>query len=412
MIVIAGGDVLTKDGWTQTDVVVEGERIVAIGDDLPGESRIDAGGCLVGPGLVDVHTHCREPGQTWKEDIESTSRAAGAGGFTSVVAMPNTEPAMDDVKTIEAVRERGREVGMIDLIPAAAMTRNRAGTEITDLEELYDAGVRLFSDDGDPVEDDKLILEIMRRLADLPGAVLAQHAEVKSMTHEGHMHQGQVSRSLGIGGMPAEAESAQVARDLDLVARTGVRYHCQHVSAAQTVDLLAQATGSGLNVTSEVTPHHLSFTDEDVVGLNPNFKMYPPLRSSDDRDALVEALQDGTITMVATDHAPHSVEEKSVAFNEAPRGVIGLETSAAVTWDMLGDRDRFFEVMSTNPGRLIGVGPSELEVGQAADIVVFDPGTRWTPERFESKSTNSPFLGRHLKGRVMTTVYRGGITHG
>ncbi len=273
--------------------------------------------------------------------------------------------------------------------------------------------MRLFTDDGDCVEDDQMAERLMERISALPGAVFCQHAERTELSRGGHMHEGAVSARLGMEAMPSEAESAIVARDLGVVRRTGAAYHCQHVSAAETVDLIRGAKDEGLSVTAEVTPHHLTFTDSDVEDVDPNFKMYPPLRSAEDRAALRSGLLDGTIDAVATDHAPHTREEKSVGFESAPRGVIGLETAAAAVWEIVGDPHRFFEVLSTNPARIAGMENQGLVLrpGLPANIVVFDPKATWVARSFFSKSTNSPYLGAQMTGRVVATIARGHLAH-
>ena len=416
MILLRGGDVLTDEGFQTVDVLIVNGEVADMGADLAppdGADVVDATGCLVGPGFVDIHVHFREPGQTWKEDIETGSRAAAAGGFTAVVAMPNTEPTTDNPELVRLVRERGRQIGLVEVVPAAAITRGRLGTEVTDLETLHRAGVRVFSDDGDSLADDRTLYEVMARLAQLEGAVLSQHAEDAAQTRDGHMHQGELSRRLGLGGLPAEAETTIVERDLDLVVNTGVRYHCQHVSAAATVELIRQAKADGLAVTAEVTPHHLSFDVTYLNSLDSNFKMYPPLRESEDREALQWALTDGTIDAVATDHAPHAPSEKAVPFEDAPRGVIGLETAAAVAHGVIGDRLRFFEVMSMAPARIAGIERHghPIGIGRPGNIVVFDTDHSWTVEKFQSKSTNSPYLGRKLRGKAVATILSGRIVH-
>lgn len=413
MIVIRGGDVLTPDGWASADVAIESGRITAIEPGLSGEVEIDGVGCLVGPAFVDMHTHLREPGQTWKEDIASGSAAAAAGGFTAITAMPNTEPALDSPTVVASVLDTGRNVGRVEVVASGALTVGRMGAEPVDVEDLHRVGVRLFTDDGDSVANPDVLEEVMARIAALPGAFVAQHAEDASRTVGGHMHAGATAQKLGVNGLPAEAEADIVERDLVLAARTGVHYHCQHVSAKMTVDLIRAAKESGLAVTAEVTPHHLTFDESDVVDLSSDFKMYPPLRSGDDRAALLTGLEDGTIDAVATDHAPHLPEEKQVGFAAAPRGVIGLETAASAVWGALGDRDRMFDVLSQTPARILGLDDQgrALETGAVANLVVFDPSATWTPEEFISKSSNSPYKGRELLGTVRATIYRGNIVH-
>ena len=415
MILLEGGSVLTKGGFEALDVLIDGDNVIRIGKTIEsnGAEVIDATGCLIGPGFVDLHVHFRDPGQTWKEDLESGSRAAAAGGFTAVVAMPNTDPALDNLEVMFTVNERAREVGLIELAFASAITRGRLGVEPVDLEALYDIGVRVFSDDGDSVTDDAVLKEVMNRVSGLDGAVVAQHAEVASATRFGHMHDGEVSRRLGIGGLTSEAESEVVSRDLALARETGARYHCQHVSSQETVDLIGEAKQEGLAVTAEVTPHHLVFVDEDVEQVGPDLKMYPPVRTSRDRACLVSALNNGIIDAVATDHAPHTETEKSVNFESAPRGVIGLETAAAAVSGVVSDRQRFFEVMSRAPARIGGfTGQGQVvKRGGVANLVVFDPGVEWVPNVFASKSANSPFREREMRGRVKATISRGKVVY-
>ncbi|MEA1902755.1 MAG: dihydroorotase [Actinomycetota bacterium] len=414
-ILIRGGAVLTPSGFTSADVAIDGGRISAIGESVGGEAEtvIEATGCLIGPGFVDVHVHFREPGRTWKEDIESGSAAAAAGGFTAVVNMPNTDPPIDDPKVVNLVASRGRDVGLVEVSVAAALTRDRNGTEPADIEALYASGVRIFSDDGDSVVDGRLLKRILERVSRLDGALVAQHAEDHERTRNGHMHEGEESHRLGIAGLSSEAETDIVRRDIELVRLTGCRYHCQHVSTKETAETLRAAKAEGLPITAEVTPHHLSFIDEDVERVGTNLKMYPPVRTGVDRLALREALRDGTIDMVATDHAPHTEAEKAVPFGEAPRGVIGLETAAAVANETLDNPGQFFEVMSIGPARLAGMTTQGQvpEVGLEANLVVFHPTAEWTPESFVSKSQNSPYRGMALKGMVLATIYKGRITH-
>ena len=413
MIVIRGGDVLTPGGWVTADIAIDGDRVVEVGSSLAGSVEIEADGCLVGPGFVDMHTHLREPGQTWKEDIASASRAAVAGGYTAITAMPNTDPPMDSPKVVEAVLASARDVDLVDVLAAGSLTEGRAGAVPNDIEGLYRIGVRIFTDDGDTVADPSVLELLMKQIAALPGAVMAQHAEDSSLTEGGQMHEGAMSRRLGIGGMPSRAETDVVARDLEMAARIGVRYHCQHVSAIETVKLIHEAKTAGLAVTAEVTPHHLSFDDASLLDLDPDFKMYPPLRSEGDRIALIEALRSEVIDVVATDHAPHLPEEKQVEFSEAPRGVIGLETAGAATWMALDDRDRLFSSLSTRPAQILGLDHQgqAIRAGVTANIVVFDPSATWVAERFRSKSSNSPHRGQEMKGQVKVTVRRGDVVY-
>jgi dihydroorotase len=415
MILIRGGDVFSDCGFEVKDVLIDGERIAAVGTvDVEGVIEVvDASGCLVGPGFVDMHTHLRDPGHTWKEDIASGCAAAAAGGFTAVVAMPNTDPPLDDAKIVKEVVRRGDETGLVEVAVAAAITHGRAGLIPSDVEDLYKCGVRIFTDDGDSVADAAVLRSVMMRIAALPGALVAQHAEDASMTVNGHLHEGSMSTRLGVGGLSAEAEVDVVKRDLDLVRETGVRYHCQHVSATGTIELIRHAKAEGLVVTAEVTPHHLSFDETAVADLDTDFKMYPPLRSGDDRRALIEALKDGTIDVVATDHAPHAPEEKAVTFEEAPRGVIGLETAAAVVSEVVGDPRRMFEALSLKPALIAGLRDQgrAIAVGEPANIVVFDPRQEWTPETFVSRSSNSPYKDHRLTGRPLVTVHNGRIVY-
>lgn len=400
-IVVKGGSVLTAHGLVDCDLVVEDGVVASMGAGAAAREStvIDAVGCLVGPGFVDLHTHLRDPGQTWKEDLASGSSAAAAGGFTAITAMPNTDPPIDDPKLVADVLARGEEIGLTQVAVAGTVTRGRAGDELAPLEDLYAAGARLFTDDGDAVAG-RLLAEALARLAGLPGSVLAQHAEDPDSSDEST-------------GPVAAAEEEVVRGDLELLGRLGGRYHCQHVSARGTVELIERARQDGLQVTAEVTPHHLSFDDTNAPAGDANFKMYPPIRSRDDRMALITALSTGVLDVVATDHAPHTTEEKAVGMERAPRGVIGLETAAAAVWEVLGDPIRLFETLSIVPARITRLHEQGRPVqrGMTANLVVFDPSARWVPDRFASKSRNSPYLGRTMHGAVRATLYRGRVTY-
>ncbi len=414
-VLLRGGAVVTPGGVADVDVRVVDGRVAELGSDLdPGNAEVvECHGALVGPGFVDLHTHLREPGQEWKEDVESGSSAAAAGGFTAVVAMPNTDPPTDAGHLARHLVDRGRAVALVDVLPAGCITLGRAGEKLAHLDELWGAGVRLFTDDGDTVADAGLLRRAMEYLREL-GGVVAQHALDPGLSTGGHMHEGDVSSRLGLGGVPAVAEEVIVARDLALARLTGARYHVQHLSTAVGVELVRAARAEGLAVTAEVTPHHLTFDHTAAEAMDPVFKMFPPLRHPDDVQALRAALADGTIDAVATDHAPHAAHEKEVPFEEAPPGVIGLETAAAAVNTALDlDAPTLFERLSVAPARIAAAGDHGrlVEVGVPANLVVFDPQAVWVPERFESKADNSPFRWRELRGRVLATLLRGRLTH-
>jgi dihydroorotase len=417
MIVIDNARVLRASGVETAAVTIDGDRVVAVGPppEANGADVIDAGGAWLGPGLVDLHVHFRDPGQTWKEDLFSGARAASAGGFTAVVTMPNTDPAIDNGPKASAALARAAAVDDVLVVIAGALTRGREGAEMADLAAMYEAGIRIFTDDGDCVPDAVLLRRIMAGLGDLPGALVAEHPEDRSLTGDGHIHEGPTSVLHGVGGLPGVAEDVIVARDLALALATGARLHLQHVSTATAVDLIRNARAMGVDVTAEVTPHHLALEDDSLVDLDPNLKMYPPLRPAIDREAVILGLREGVIDAVATDHAPHTIAEKAVPFEEAPRGVIGLETAASVVSVALnGDQMTFFDRMSTAPARIAGLERhgGVVEPGAPANLVLFDPGRSWVPDGFASKSANSPFTGRELVGKVMATIYEGRVVYG
>jgi len=415
VILVQGGLVVGPNGTTVADVLIDGPLVMAVGPELDpaGAEVIDAGGCWVGPGFVDLHAHLREPGAEWKEDIATASAAGVAGGYTALVAMPNTEPATDAGHLARYLSHRGEEVGLLQVIPAGALTAGRRGEQLAHLDELWAAGVRVFTDDGRSVARAGLLRQAMEYLVEL-GGVVAQHAEDLDLAQGGHMHEGAVSSLLGVSGLPALAEEIVVARDIALARLTGCRYHVQHVSTAGTVELVAAAKAEGLPVTAEVTPHHLYFDHQQVLGLDPAFKMYPPLRGPEDVAAVRDGLRNGVIDCVATDHAPHAAHECEVPFEEAPRGVIGLETAASAVLDATTlDAASLFRVMSAAPaqiGRLADQGQYP-KPGSPANLCLFDPQDRWTPTVYRSKSANSPFTGRSLGGRVKGTIFRGAVSY-
>jgi dihydroorotase len=347
--------------------------------------------------------------------MESGTRSAARGGFTAVLAMPNTEPAVDSGEMVRRCDSRATESGLVEVGFSGALSMGRAGEEMAHLDEMYEEGVRIFTDDGDTLADGGLLRRIMLYLGDRSDAVIAQHAEDRAIAGNGHMHEGARSQTLGLVGLPASAEVAVIARDLALVTETRARYHVQHISTAGAVALVRQSKDEGLNVTAEVTPHHLMLSEDNLDSLDSNMKMYPPLRSAADRQAVVDGLRDGVIDAIATDHAPHTPSEKDVPFEVAPRGVIGLETAFPVALAALdGNLDLVFDRMSIAPakiGKFETQGQTVTE-GTPANLVLLDLDQSWVADEFASRSKNSPFLGQDLKGRVVATIVNGSLVHG
>jgi dihydroorotase len=404
---------------------VDEVRDVAIADGLvaaeaPSDAeRIDADGLILAPGLVDLHTHLREPGDEHKETVATGTCAAAAGGYTAVAAMANTDPPADNAAIVQAVRDLATAAGSCDVFPVGAISHGLAGETLAEMGEMVDAGVRIFSDDGRSVPTARLLRNALTYAKAFPvEVVLAEHAEDASLVEGGQMHEGARSASLGLAGRPAEAEEVIVARDLAVARACGGRVHLCHLSSARAVDLVRRAKAEGVRVTAEVTPHHLVLTDDDLVTYDTMKKMNPPLRTAEDRDALRAALADGTVDAIATDHAPHAVEEKDLEFDLAPPGTTGLETALAVVLTHLVEPGalplmRAIEALTSAPARILGAadhgGP--LEPGRPANLVVFDPAAEWTVEPpFASKARNTAFLGKRLRGRVRFTMLRGSFT--
>jgi dihydroorotase len=402
------------------DVLIEDDTVAEVGGRLDaGRAEvIDCEGLVIAPGLVDLHTHLREPGREDKETVETGSRAAAAGGFTAVCAMPNTEPVADHAGVVLEVRALGEKAGLCDVVPAAAITRGLEGQELVDIGELAEAGVRLFTDDHRCIQSAR-VMRLALEYAKAFDVVISQHAQDDTLWEGGQMHEGHYSALLGLRGIPAESESVVVARDIDLAKLAGGRLHLTHVSAAETVRLIREAAERQIPVTADVTPHHLVLTDAELVGYDTVFKVNPPLRSAEDREALRAGLADGTVDAVATDHAPHAPEDKEQEFDQAPPGTIGLETALAVVLTELVEPgiiplERAIGALSTVPARILRLddhgGP--VVTGRAANLCVFDPSAEWTVgERpFHSRSRNSAFTGRKLRGQVVHTVLRGEFT--
>lgn len=420
-LLIKNGTVLdpTTGLNTQADLLVVGGKIERVGvprivDGLPpsGTQVIDARGKIVAPGLVDMHVHLRQPGREDEETVQSGCRAAAAGGFTAVAAMPNTDPPMDSPQVVRLVLDAAKNAPA-RVYPIAAITLGRQGKHLVDMEALGEAGAVAFSDDGNGVEDADVMARALEAARAGPWPMIT-HAEVASLTRNGCMNEGETARQLGFAGMPAAAEEQMIARDIALAERTGGRLHIAHISTRRSVELVRQAKRRGISVTCEATPHHFSLTEEAVRAAGPNAKMNPPLRTAGDAQAIREGLADDTIDAIASDHAPHSADEKQVPFPQAAFGIVGLETTVGLVFTQLVHTgilsvSHAIEKLSCAPARILGVQGGSLVEGAPADITILDPNAEWTVDvhAFRSKSTNSPFDGYVLKGRAITTILGG-----
>jgi dihydroorotase len=404
-----------------TDVLVEDESISAVGNAAGAGPRADVlecAGLTMAPGLVDLHAHLREPGFEHKETIETGTRAAAAGGYTAVCAMPNTDPVADNAAVVMEVHNLADKAGLCDVLPAGAITRGLAGESLTDIAEMAEAGVRLFTDDGHCVDSSR-VMRLALEYAKAFDVVICQHAQDPGLSEGWQMHEGYYSTMLGLTGMPSEAESIVVARDLALAGLTGGRLHLTHLSAAQSVDLIRRGKERGLRLSADVTPHHLALLDEDLITYDTALKVNPPLRSAEDREALRVGLADRVVDAVATDHAPHAAEDKEQEFDQAPPGTIGLETALSLVLTELVETGRLslsdaIDRLSVRPAAILGLeehgGP--LTPGHPANLTVFDPDSRWTvgDRPFFSMARNSAFTGRAVQGRVLHTMLRGTFT--
>ncbi len=399
------------------DVRIDDGAIVAVGTGLAGPDHrlVEAAGLVLAPAFVDPHVHLRTPGREDEEDIASGTEAAAAGGFCAILAMPNTEPVVDSAAVLGSLAERAIEEARVPVGFLASITKDLAGTELTEMVELAGRGAAGFTDDGQPVVSASLMRRALQynRVAGRP---IALHEEDPALTRGAHMHEGPVSAELGLGGYPSVGESTMVERDLALAGYEGCPLHILHVSARESVEAVRRAKDAGIAATTEVTPHHLCLTDEAVRTLDPNLKMSPPLRAEEDRRALIDGLRDGTIAAIATDHAPHARHEKEVPFEEAPNGVTGLETAFASLYTRLVKPgvlplELVLERMSAGPARVYGLDRPRIEVGATANVVLLDLEARWrVGERgFRSKSVNSWLLGETLSSAVAMTVARGKV---
>ncbi|ADL35521.1 dihydroorotase PyrC [Butyrivibrio proteoclasticus B316] len=437
MIIIKNGTLLdpASNRSGMYDILIDEDRIARIGacgslDDMAAEcvsmklmenpaageelSEIDASGCIVAPGLVDCHVHFRDPGFTYKEDIETGARAAAKGGFTTVVMMGNTEPHMDNVATIKDVLERGSKTG-IRVLTCGNVTKGMDGKELVDMDALMEAGAVLFTDDGKPVTDseimEKACIEAAKR-----NMIISLHEENPELITNNGINAGEVSEKLGITGSPREAEISMVKRDIEIAEKTGAEIVVQHISTSEAVDLIREARARGVKVHAEATPHHFTLTQDAVLKYGSLAKMNPPLRLESDRQAIIAGLQDGTIEMIATDHAPHSREEKQKELTQAPSGITGLETSLSLGirelvntgFLTMGD---LIDRMSAGPARVYGLDAGRITEGGYADLVIFNSGEEWSFVQSVSKSSNTPFLGQRLPGKIYNTICRGKVVY-
>jgi len=418
-VVVRGARVLDPVEGIDTvmDVRIDAGKIAAIGQDLDtNEHRVvDATGLVLAPAFVDPHVHLRTPGREDEETIASGTQAAAAGGFCAILAMPNTDPVVDSAATLGALVETASREAEVNVGFLASITRGQRGEELTEMAELADAGAVAFSDDGVPVTTAGMMRRALQ-YSSITGRKLALHCEERSLSHDGHVHEGAVAAELGFAGYPSVAESLMVERDLALAQYEGQAVHLLHLSARESVDALARARAAGARASGEVTPHHLVLTDDAVRSLDPNVKMNPPLRSESDRTALLEALRDGTIEAIATDHAPHALHEKDVPFEAAPFGVTGLETAFAVLYTRLVQPGllplaTLLERMSAGPARIFGIDRPRVTPGAIANLVLLDLEREWDvdAQSFRSRSRNSWLLGARLTGAVTMTIANGAV---
>ncbi|WP_411501847.1 dihydroorotase [Brevibacillus centrosporus] len=420
--ILGNGKLLNHEGvLIPVEVLVEDGRIVAMGESIPRDNHewVDCKGGLISAGLIDVHVHLREPGFEHKETIETGAKAAARGGFTTICCMPNTRPSIDSVETVTYILDKAREAGMARVIPYGAITVRQLGKELTDFAGLKEAGIFALTDDGVGVQSTAMMKKAMQAAKEL-GVSIVAHCEDDDLLIPGAaLHDGEVAKRHGLPGIPSESESIHVGRDILLAEQTGVHYHVCHISAKESVRLVRDGKRAGVNVTCEVTPHHLLLCDEDIPeNLDTNWKMNPPLRSREDRAALIAGLKDGTIDMIATDHAPHTAEEKANGINRAPFGIVGSETAFPLLYTHFVQTGELtlkelVDLLTIKPAVAFGLPYGRLEVGATADLTVIDLETekKIDPAAFASKGANTPFAGWACKGWPILTLVDGKIVH-
>ena len=401
----------------ELDILIDEKNIIKVDKNiaaLPCMELIDASNCIVSPGFIDIHSHFRDPGFTYKEDMFTGAEAAAAGGYTTVVCMANTEPVVDNLDTLKYILDKVVSA-KIEILQVASITKNMDGKELVDMTILKSAGAVGFSDDGRPITNSKLALDAMKmaKKLDVP---LSFHEEDPCLIKQNGINSGKISENLGLEGSPHEAEDILIARDACLAISTGAKINIQHISSSLSVDLIKWAKKMGADITAEATPHHFSMTENMILEKGTNAKINPPLRMEKDRLSIIEALKDNTNEIIATDHAPHSAEEKGREFSKAPSGIIGLETSLplCITYLVKSGSLTYMDMISkltVNPAKLYGLDRGYIKVGHSADIVIFNPDEKYTVRNFLSKSCNSPFIGQTLTGRIKFTIHNGQIVY-
>lgn len=421
-ILIQNGHVINPATQTDEilDVRVEADKIKEMGKNLQADTQdecVDASGCYVFPGFIDLHVHLRDPGQTQKEDIATGSAAAARGGYTTIVAMPNTNPVVDRAEVVRYIYEKAAQTDLVNVLQVGAVTEGMAGKELSDLSGMIEAGICAISEDGKSVMNSGLYLEAMKIAAEADIPVLA-HCEDINLVNGGVINQGSKSKQLGVQGISNAVENIIAARDIMLAEETGARLHLCHCSTKESVELIRDAKAKGLRVSGEVCPHHFTLTDEDIVSNDSNYKMNPPLRTREDVEALKEGLKNGTMEVISTDHAPHTKEEKEKDLKSAPFGIVGMETAAALTFTELVLAGyltpmQMAEKMSRNPARILGIEKGNVSPGYIADLVIFNPKAEYQIHGadFAGKSKNMPYEGRNVTGRVEMTICGGKIVY-